>query len=59
MFGNLANAQSITEGPSISGGAQVTPLIGGQATGNQNGILGGPTVGIPGGSVTATYGVCF
>ena len=51
VLGNLANAKSITEGPSIS--------VGAQATGNQSGILGGPTVGIPGGSVTATYGICF
>jgi RHS repeat-associated protein len=59
FLGNLANAKSITEGPSISVGAQALPILGAQATGNQNGILGGPTVGIPGGSVTATYGICF
>lgn len=59
MLGNLANAQSITQGASISLGAQALPIAGAQATGNQSGILGGPTVGIPGGSVTATYGVCF
>jgi hypothetical protein len=59
VLGNLANAKSITEGPSISVGAQALPIAGAQATGNQSGILGGPTVGIPGGSVTATYGICF
>jgi hypothetical protein len=59
VLGNLANAKSITEGASISVGAQATPLLGAQATGNFSGILGGPTVGMPGGSVTATYGVCF
>jgi len=59
VLGNLANAQSITQGASISVGAQALPIAGAQATGNQNGILGGPTVGIPGGSVTATYGICF
>ena len=32
--------------------------IGGQAVGNLDGILGGPTFGIPGGSVTATYSWC-
>jgi RHS repeat-associated protein len=59
VLGNLANAKSITEGASISVGAQALPIAGAQATGNQSGILGGPTVGIPGGSVTATYGICF
>jgi RHS repeat-associated protein len=59
VLGNLANAKSITEGASISVGAQALPIAGAQARGNQSGILGGPTVGIPGGSVTATYGICF
>ncbi len=59
LLGNLSNAKAITEGASISVGAQATPLLGAQATGNFSGILGGPTVGVPGGSVTATYGVCF
>jgi hypothetical protein len=59
VLGNLANAKSITQGASISVGAQALPIAGAQATGNQSGILGGPTVGIPGGSVTATYGICF
>jgi len=59
VLGNLANAKSITEGESISVGAQAVPIAGAQATGNLSGILGGPTVGIPGGFVTATYGVCF
>jgi len=59
ILGNLSNAKAITEGASISVGAQALPIAGAQATGNFSGILGGPTVGIPGGSVTATYGVCF
>ena len=59
VLGDLGNAKSITEGPSIAVGAQATPLLGAQATGNFSGILGGPTVGNVGGSATATYGVCF
>ena len=59
MVGNLANAKNITKGGSISVGAQATPFLGAQATGNFSGIMGGLTVGNPGGSVTATYGFCF
>jgi RHS repeat-associated protein len=58
-FGNIYNAKSITEGPSISVGVQSTPFRGVQATGNFNGVLGGPTVGVPGASITATSAVCF
>ena len=55
MLGNLGNAKAITKGASISVGAQGTPFLGAQGTGNSSGILGG----LPGGSITATYGVCF
>ncbi len=54
LLGNLANAKSITEGPSISVGAQATALFGAQATGNQSGTLDGPTAGNVGGSATFT-----
>jgi RHS repeat-associated protein len=59
VLGDLANAKSITEGLSVSYGYQRTELLGAQATGNSSGILGGPTIGVPGHSVTLTYGKCF
>ena len=58
VVGNLQNQNAILSGASISVGAQATPLLGAQAVGNASGILGGPTVGIPGGSATATYSWC-
>jgi hypothetical protein len=58
MHGNVGNADSILSGPSLSGGAQPTPVIGYQATGNSSGALGGPSVGTPGMSVSATYSKC-
>jgi RHS repeat-associated protein len=57
-LGPLRNQNAILSGASISVGAQATPLFGSQAIGNYSGILGGPTVGIPGGSATATYSWC-
>ena len=58
-FGNIFKAKEITEGPSISVGAQFTHARGVQATGNFSGVLGGPTVGTPGGSVSATVAGCI
>jgi RHS repeat-associated protein len=58
MNGNISNADSILSGPSLSGGAQVSPFIGYQASGNSSGWLGGLSVGTPGLSITATYSGC-
>jgi len=58
VVGNLQNQNAILSGASISVGAQATPLLGAQAVGNNSGILGEPTAGIPGGSATATYSWC-
>ncbi|HKV04434.1 MAG TPA: RHS repeat-associated core domain-containing protein [Candidatus Acidoferrales bacterium] len=59
MYGNLSKAKSILSGPSISFGAQPTPFVGVQGTSNSSGLLGGPTVGTPGYSISATYSKCF
>jgi hypothetical protein len=57
-IGNLKNAENILQGLSFSVGIQPTPARGFQVVGNSNGILAGPTAGVPGAAVTATYSGC-
>ncbi len=58
IHGNVAAAPAVASGPSTTIDLQATPFIGYQLTGNWSGILGGPTVGVPGASISATYSGC-
>jgi hypothetical protein len=58
LHGNLANAQGVLSGGSFSVNIQLTAAIGYQVVLNSSGILGGPTVGSPGLSISGTYSSC-
>jgi hypothetical protein len=58
IHGHVAAAPAVASGPSTTVDLQATPFIGYQLTGNSSGILGGPTVGVPGASISATYSGC-
>jgi RHS repeat-associated protein len=58
MHGNLDKAPQILVGGSAGAGVQLTPGIGYGIVTNSAGTLGGPTVGTPGVSVTATASAC-
>jgi RHS repeat-associated protein len=53
------NPSSVLPGLSLGVGYNTSPLNGTQGTGNNSGVLGGNSFGIPGFSATLTYGVCF
>ncbi len=58
IHGSLGNAEQILGGFSWSSGVQVNPFAGYLAVWNSNGVLGGPTVGVPGGQVAGSYSGC-
>jgi hypothetical protein len=58
-FGNLSNANNISSGLSVSFGAQLNFILGGEIEGNSSGGLGGPTLGPRGISGAVTYGHCW
>jgi hypothetical protein len=58
IFGKLNNADQILSGGSINVGLQVTPFLGFQVMGNSSGVLGGPTFGVPGASISITASKC-
>jgi RHS repeat-associated protein len=58
IHGNLSNATNILNHFSLSGSAQPSPFIGYQGVWNSSGVLGGPSVGVPGAQLAATYSGC-
>jgi len=58
LFGNQANTSRILSGWSLSVGIQLSPGAGYQYIANSYGVLSGPTVGVPGASVSLTYATC-
>jgi hypothetical protein len=53
------NPSAVLPGLGLSAGYNTTPLIGVQATGNSSGTLAGNSFGVPGASMTLTYGFCI
>jgi RHS repeat-associated protein len=58
IHGNLNNAVPVLQGSSSSASVQLTPTIGYQATWNESGVLGGPSISGPGVRVSQTWGAC-
>ncbi len=55
---SLKNADNVLSGASLSAGYNFLNLLGVQGTGNFSGSLAGPTIGVPGAGVAATYSFC-
>jgi hypothetical protein len=59
IVGDSRQVGDVLKGLSVSGGYQFTPWAGAGGSGNSSGTTSGNTFGVPGASVTLTYGFCF